>query len=259
MVRRQAHSAYRRHKLSDLLGVVAHILIVIPVAIMALDALGIEAITRPASQMLAALLNALPALFGAGLVLVISYFIGRVVAELVTNLLESAGFDNILVKLGVAQASAEEAKRKPSAVGGDIVMIAIMLFAFIEASGLLGFSNLADLTVELLVLGGHILLGLAIFALGLYLSKAAANAIEGTQIQQNRLLAVIARIAILILAGAMGLQQFGLANEIVSTAFAVTLSALGIAFALAFGLGGREEAAEQLREWRKRIKSSRDE
>ncbi len=252
-------NALGKNKLSDLLGVVAHILIVIPVAIMALDALNIEAITRPASQMLAALLNALPALFGAGLVLVISFFIGRVVAELFTNLLHSAGFDNILVKLGVTQPSAEEAKRKPSAVGGDIVMIAIMLFAFIEASGLLGFSNLADLTAELLVLGGHILLGLAIFALGLYLSKAAANAIEGTQIQQNRLLAVIARIAILILAGAMGLQQFGLANEIVSTAFAVTLSALGIAFALAFGLGGREEAAEQLREWRNRIKANRDE
>jgi len=252
-------NALGKNKLSDLLGVVANILIVIPVAIMALDALEIEAITRPASQMLGALLNALPAVFGAALVLVISYFIGRVVAELVTNLLQSAGFDDILVKLGISSSDIEQAKRKPSTVGGDLVMIAIMLFAFIEASGLLGFSNLADLTTELLVLGGHILLGLAIFALGLYLSKAAANAIEGTQIQQNRLLAAIARIAILILAGAMGLQQFGLANEIVSTAFAVTLSALGIAFALAFGLGGREEAAEQLREWRKKIKSGGNE
>lgn len=250
--------ALGKNKLSDLLGVVAHILIVIPVAIMALDTLGIEAITRPASEMLAALLNALPALFGAGLVLVISYFIGRVLAELVTNLLDSAGFDNILVKLGIAPSGAEEAKRKPSSVGGDIVMIAIMLFAFIEAADLLGFSNLADLTAELLVLGGHILLGLAIFALGLFLSKAAANAIEGTQIQQNGLIAVIARIAILVLAGAMGLRQFGLANEIITTAFAVTLGALGVAFALAFGLGGREAAAEQLREWRNKVKSRRN-
>jgi len=250
--------ALGKNKLSDLLGVVVHILIIIPVAIMALDALGIEAVTRPASQMLAALLNALPAVFGAGVVLVISYFIGRVLAELVTNLLESAGFDNILVKLGIAQAGADEAKRKPSAVGGDIVMIAIMLFAFIEAAGLLGFTSLADLTTELLVLGGRILLGLTIFALGLYLSKAAANAIEGTQIQQNRLIAVIARIAILILAGAMGLRQFGLANEIITTGFAVTLGALGVTFALAFGLGGREAAADQVREWRDKLKSDRE-
>ncbi len=250
--------ALGKNKLSDLLGVVVHILIVIPVAIMALDALGVEAITRPASQMLATLLDALPAVFGAGVVLVISYFIGRVLAELVTNLLESAGFDNILVKLGIAQEGVEEAKRKPSAVGGDIVMIAIMLFAFIEASRLLGFASLADLTAELLVLGGRILLGLAIFALGLYLSKAAANAIEGTQIQQNRLIAVIARIAILILAGAMGLRQFGLANEIITTGFAVTLGALGVTFALAFGLGGREAAADQVREWRDKLKSGRD-
>ena len=250
--------ALGKNKLSDLLGVIAHILIIIPVAITALDALQIEAITRPASQMLAALLNALPAVFGAGLVLVISFFIGRVLADLVTNLLERAGFDNILVKLGVAPSEAEEAKRKPSAVGGDIVMIAIMLFAFIEAASLLRFSNLADLTAELLVLGGRILLGLAIFALGLYLGKAAAKAIEGTQIQQNKLLGWIARIAILVLAGAMGLRQFGLANEIITTAFAVTFGALGVAFALAFGLGGREEAAEQLHEWRERLKSGEE-
>jgi hypothetical protein len=56
----------------------------------------------------------------------------------------------------------------------------------------------------------------------------------------------------------MGLQQFGLANEIITTAFAVTLSALGVAFALASGLGGREAAAEQVREWRNRLKSGRD-
>ena len=69
---------------------------------------------------------------------------------------------------------------------------------------------------------------------------------------------VIARVAILILAGAMGLRQFGLANEIITTGFAVTLGALGVTFALAFGLGGREAAAEQVREWRNKLKSDRE-
>jgi hypothetical protein len=245
--------ALGENRMSHLLGVVVHILIIIPVAIMALDALGLESITRPASQMLSVLLDALPLVFAAGLVLIISYFIGRVVAELVTNLLSSAGFDNILVKLGVAGEGTDLSKRAPSNVGGDIVMIAVMLFAFIEAAEILGFSALATLTSELLVLAGHILLGLAIFALGLYLSRAAAAAIEGSQMQQSRLLANIARVAILILAGAMGLRQMGLANEIITAGFTIILGAVAVALALAFGLGARDEAAREVRRWRDKL------
>lgn len=246
--------ALGKQQLSNLIGVVAHVLIILPVAIAALEALSIESITRPASQMLGMLLNALPAIFAAGVVVVVSYFIGRAVAELVTNLLSSAGFDNILVKLGVTEEGADTERRPPSNVGGDIVMIAIMLFAFIEAASLLGFTNLAGLTTELLEVGGHILLGLAIIALGLYLGKAASNVIDRSQIKRSDLLAMIARVAILILATAMGLRQMGLANEIIVTAFSLTLGALAVAFALAFGLGGREEAAEQLKQWRRKLK-----
>lgn len=245
--------ALGKQQLSNLIGVVAHVLIILPVAIAALDALQIESITRPASQMLGMLLNALPAIFGAGLVVVVSYFIGRAVAELVTNLLSSAGFDNILVKLGVTEEGADTERRPPSNIGGDIVMIAIMLFAFIEAASLLGFTNLASLTMEIMEIGGHILLGLAIIALGLYLGRAAANVIDRSQIKRSELLAMLARVAILILATAMGLRQMGLANEIIVTAFSLTLGALAVAFALAFGLGGREEAAEQVREWRRKL------
>ena len=133
-------------------------------------------------------------------------------------------------------------------------MIAIMLFAFIEAAGLLGFENLAMLTFELMELGGHILLGLAIIAVGLYLANAASDVIERSQIKQNELLALIARVAILILAAAMGLRQMGLANEIIVTAFTLALGALAVSLALAFGLGGREAAGEQIKEWRERLR-----
>jgi hypothetical protein len=68
-------------------------------------------------------------------------------------------------------------------------------------------------------------------------------------------LAVAARVAILVLAGAMALRQMGLANEIVNMAFTLILGAIAVAVALAFGLGGREVAARQLEEWNESIKS----
>ena len=246
--------ALGKQQLSHLVGVVAHILIILPIAIAALDALELESVTRPASQMLAMLLSALPAVFAAGLVLVVSYFIGRAVADLVTNLLSSAGFDSILVKIGVAKEGADVTGRPPSNIGGDIVVIAIMLFAFIEAASLLGFDTLASLTSQFMELGGHILLGLVIIALGLYLGRAASNVIEGSQIKRNELLATLARVAIAVLGVAMGLRQMGVANEIIVTAFTLTLGALAVAFALAFGLGGREEAGAQVKEWRRKLR-----
>ena len=247
-------NALGKKRLSDLVGLVVHAFIIIPVGIAALNALKIDAITRPASQMLTTLLNALPMIFAAGLVLVISYFIGRIVADLVTNLLNGAGFDNILVKLGVTK-EVDARRRAPSNVGGDIVMIAIMLFAFIEAANLLGFGTLSALTADLIQLGGRILLGLVIFALGLYLANAAGKAIEGSGIQQSKLLSTLGRLAVIVLAGAMALRQMGLANEIITTAFTLTLGALAVAFAIAFGLGGRDAAADQIKNWRDKLNS----
>jgi hypothetical protein len=64
-----------------------------------------------------------------------------------------------------------------------------------------------------------------------------------------------ARIAIMVLAGAIALRQMGLANEIISLAFGLIIGAIALALALAFGVGGREIAAKELEEWVKSMKT----
>ena len=59
----------------------------------------------------------------------------------------------------------------------------------------------------------------------------------------------IAKIAILVFAGAMALRQMGLANEIINLAFGLLLGAIAVAVALAFGLGGKEIAAQEIKKW----------
>jgi hypothetical protein len=59
----------------------------------------------------------------------------------------------------------------------------------------------------------------------------------------------VARFAILGLVIAMGLRAMGIANEIVQLAFGLTLGAIAVAVALAFGLGGREAAGKLLDHW----------
>ena len=59
----------------------------------------------------------------------------------------------------------------------------------------------------------------------------------------------IARLAIIVFVGAMALQQMGIAASIVNLAFGLLLGAIAVAMAISFGLGGRDVASEQLRDW----------
>ena len=128
-------------KLSGLVGLVLYVLILVPVLVASLNALSLDAITRPASEMLSTFLAALPLVFAAALVILIAYLVGRVVAGLVTNLLAGVGFNMVLVRLGVGS-EPEEGQQTPSQIAGNLVMVAIMLFATIEAVDILGFAVL---------------------------------------------------------------------------------------------------------------------
>jgi len=241
--------------LSKVLGLLVYVLILIPVLIAALNALHLDAVTEPASRMLSTILAALPLLFGASLLLLIAFFVGRVVAGLVSNLLAGFGFDAMLAKAGIGSSDAED-EMKISAIVGKLALIAIMMFATIEAVRMLGFDMLAGLVAEFMVFAGHVGLGLIIFGVGLYLAQLAARTVESSSTPQAGLLAMASRVSILVLAGAMALRQMGLANEIITLAFGLLLGAVAVATALAFGLGGRDLAAESLREWSEKAKKN---
>jgi hypothetical protein len=239
-----------QQSLSRLVGLVVYTLILIPVLISSLSALQLEAITEPASAMLEQILAALPALFGASLVLVIAYVIGRVAAGLVSNLLEAFGFDRVLERIGLARSSGSS-DSTPSAIVGHLVVVVVMLFATIEALGLLGFTQLAGLVSAFTVFLGNVILGLAIFGLGLYLANVAATTIHAGSSRQAGALATAARVAIIVLASAMALRQMDVAEDIITLAFGLVLGAAAIAAAIAFGIGGRDLARAELERWRK--------
>ena len=241
-------------RLSDVIGLVLYVLVLIPVLIAALDALALDAITEPASNMLNAILLSLPRVFAAVLILVVAYVVGRLVAGMVTNVLTGLGFNALLARLGLGRES-REGEWTPSQIAGYLVLVGVMLLASIEASQLLGFQILATLVSELTVFLGQVVLGLVIFGIGLYLANLAAKVILASGAAQAGLMALAARVSILVFAGAIGLTEMGLANEIIQLAFGLLLAALAVAVALAFGLGGREVAAREIEGWLESVRS----
>jgi hypothetical protein len=239
--------------LSKIIGSIVYVLVLIPAVIAGLNALQIEAISAPAITMLTTVLNAIPAFFGAVIVLAVAYFAGKLVSGLISNLLKGIGFDNLLEKLGF-QTERTEDQRSLSDIVGMLVLVAVMLLAAIEAANILGLDILAFIIADLTAFGGQALLALVIFGLGLYLANLARSVIVAASGESSAFTANLARIAILVFAAALALQQLGIASEIVNLAFGILLGAIGVAAALAFGLGSREIAGKQTEEWLNKMK-----
>jgi len=241
--------------LSWLVGTLVFVLILIPTATASLDALAIPAVSGPATAMLDRILTTLPQIFTAALILVAGFVFGRFTGQLVSRLLAGIGFDGIFRWLGMpdlaggslAQPGAPQ--RSPSDVLGVVTLVGILLFASVAATNVLALPALTEVMQGLLRLFGQILAGLAVFAVGLYLANLAAQLVRSSGGSQAQLLARTSRVAIVVFTGAMALQQIGVAPSIVNLAFGLLLGSVAVAGAVAFGLGGREVAADQLREW----------
>jgi hypothetical protein len=96
------------------------------------------------------------------------------------------------------------------------------------------------------VFAAQVLLGIIVLALGLYLANLARSIIASSASPYSHLLSRLAYAAIVILAAAMALRQMSIAEDIVNLAFGLTLGAIAVAAALAFGLGSRQIAAREV-------------
>jgi hypothetical protein len=228
--------------LSWLVGTFVYTFILLLTIIQALDALNIAAVSEPATRMLTTIINAIPSVAGAIVVLVVSYYIGRLVGDLVADLLKGIGINSWPAKLGLNYSG----NRTLSELIGYLILIVIMLFATLSAAELLGSAFLTDILATFIGFMGQVVLAVIIFAIGLYLANLARSVIVSTGGNRAAFTANVARVAILVLAGAMALRQLGVADDIVNLAFGIMLGALGIAAALAFGLGSRDVAGREV-------------
>ena len=234
-------------KLSRLAGTIVFILVLLPSLIAALDALQIDAVSRPATMMLGQMLDAVPHIIAAAVILLVTWYVARFAAGLLAKLLESAGFDAMPGRIGLGEAMT--GATRPSQLAHWAVMFFAMLFAAVEAADQLGFGQVRDVVTTFIGFAGDIVLGGLILVIGFWLANLAYDAIAKASGDQSTGLASVARLAILGVVIAMGLRAMGIANEIVQLAFALSFGAVAVAVALSFGLGGREAAGKLMEHW----------
>ncbi|MES1197635.1 MAG: mechanosensitive ion channel [Pseudomonadota bacterium] len=247
--------------LSRLLGVLVFTLIIIPVATAALKALGITAISEPAVRMLEQIVQAIPYVIAAALIVFIAYLVGRWVGNLAEEGLQSMGFDEAIASLGAVdpmRSGAAPAEREPfraagavapSRIVGVAVLVGIVLFASIQAAQMMRFDAMSQMLSEVLSLATRVLFGAVIIAVGVLIANILAAVSARGASASSEIMSVFVRWGVIALAAAVGLRFMGLANDIIVVAFALILGAVAVAVAISFGIGGREAAKRLLDRW----------
>jgi hypothetical protein len=228
------------NKFSSLLGSVVYTFILLLVIVQSLDALKIAAISMPAQTMIQMIFAAIPGILAAALVIGISYYIGKLVAQLVTDVLTAAGFNNVIANLGFDMKS----EKTPSQYAGSLVLLGVILFAVLGATELLNFEPLSMIVTAMIEFAVQVVLAAIILAVGIYIARKVKSLVAEAGMPNAA--AGLASVAILFLTIAMALRQLGLAQDIINIAFGLMLGAVAVGAAIAIGLGSKEIAGKEV-------------
>lgn len=231
-----------QNSFSSVIANFIYVLILIPIIIAVLEILGLNSIAKPASDILNNILYYIPIIFISVLLLFVGYYIAKIVAPLLENILTSIGLDR------VTQEFIPESGSNPisiSKIVSEIVRWIILVVFFVEAVNVLNLDVLSGIG-EAIIAYLPIVISAMIIIIGGYL---LANWIESMIIKHSpasKSLALISKVLVLVIAAFMTLSQLGFAQSIVNILFIIVLAALAIAFAISFGIGGRKFAEKQL-------------
>ena len=154
---------------SNLVAAIVYFVVWVPFIVAGLDALKIEAISRPAVAALNALLLWVPKGLGAAVLVLLAWIVSRFLGNLVTQLLRGVGFDGLPVKLGLAQGPQAVGGRTLSDLAGVVATALILLFALIEAMEVIGLTQLAAFGDRLVTFAVNVIIGGVIVGVGLWI------------------------------------------------------------------------------------------
>jgi hypothetical protein len=195
-----------------------------------------------------------PRLVFAALVIVAGWLIAKVVRFAVIRgmrainfhvLTERAGIDNFLRQGGMVSDS--------TVVFGALAYWLVILASLVIAFNGLGLSYVTDLIGRVMWFVPNVFVALLILAFGAYFAKFVADAVNAygrnVGMQDALLLGKVAQYAILLFVVLIALDQIKVGGDIVRQSFLIILGGVVFALALAFGLAGKDWAADRIEEW----------
>ena len=198
---------------------------------------------QPLQDAIGVFLSYIPQIIGAIIILIVGYIIAKVLQALITRILEGVGFEDWMERGGVKQFFDRAGTRQtPSSVLGMVVFWFIFIIAITMAANALGIQQISSFLNQLIAYIPSIFVALLILFLATLLANFVSGIVRGAT--NSEILASIAQYAIIIYAVFAALTQLGIAVQLTANTFLILLGAVGLALAIAFGIGGREVARD---------------
>ena len=226
-------------RISEIIGKIVKALVILVAIVEAMAVLNIEAISAPAISVIESIFGVIPEIILAGIVIAVGAVIATLAAELIESLCYGIDLDGSVARLMPKMKSGISLTR----VFSCAVRWIIVLFIIAEGARILGLTVVLDLASGLIAYAPMVIKAVLIAVAALLGAGLADKALTKTGAKAA---AMIARTIIYVVAAFMILSQLGFASVIVNYAFIISLSALAVAFAVAFGIGGRDFAKRTL-------------
>ncbi len=222
-----------------------------------------ETVGRSLTQGLNAILEALPALIGALIILIVGYIIAKVLQGVTTRVLKSVGFEGWMEKGGIKQFfDRSQTRQTPVSILGKLVFWLVFFVAITMAVDTLGISAISAVLAQFIAYIPQLIAAVLILVLATLLANFVAGIVRGAT--GSSIAGSVAQYGIIVFAVFAALTQMGIAEELIAPTFLILLGSVALAAALAFGLGGQgvaqrlvEQGYEKSGEARQQVQQQR--
>jgi hypothetical protein len=196
-------------------------------------------------------LSAIPRVIGFAFVLIIGWFISSLLARGVDALLHAVRFNDLARRSGFAGFVQKMGVRDDSAgVIAGIVKWFVRLITLVVAFDMLGLPAVSTVLQQLLLWLPNLVVALVVLVVGGLAANALSQLVRGASGEAGftnpDVLATVTKAAVWGFTIVVAINQLGIATTLINTLMVGIVGAFAIAFGLAFGLGGRDRAAQIL-------------
>lgn len=203
---------------------------------------------------MALLFSAIPKILGFLLIIVVGWFVASLIERGLAAVLRSIKFNELSERAGLSDFIRRMGMNTDAAgMIGLVVKWFVRLIALVVAFDALGLPAVSEVLRQLLLWLPNVVVALVVLVIGGLAARALSNVVRGAaseaDLSNADFLAKTASIVVWAFAIVVAVNQLGIATELVNTLFMAIVGALALSLGLAFGLGGRDTAAEIVRKW----------
>ncbi len=214
----------------------------------------------PVKEVLARLAGFLPTLLGVLVILIVGWIIAGMLKGVVVKVLkliqldtasEKSGLGDILRRGGIRQTLSE--------LIGVLIYWLVILLVFMTSLNALGMTVAASLLDKVILYIPNVIAAIFILSLGIFFSSMVGTIVRTASsnagIAQAKFLGQLTQTVIMIFAAVITLEQLNIASSILNFAINIILASLGLALAIAVGLGSKDMAGKMIQDLVNKVKS----